>query len=53
MKEKVITKEKKVKKEKVEFFTDEMHKGIFAFQEGYKSPKGGKAVMATIKFKTK
>jgi len=51
MKKKIV-KEKKVVK-KVEYFTDEMHKGIFAFQEGYKHPKGGKAVMPTIKFSAK
>lgn len=48
MKEKV--KEPKVeKKEKVAYFTDEMHRNTFAFPDGYKQAKGGKAVMGTIK----
>lgn len=41
-------KKKAVKKEtKVEYFTDEMHKEIFAFQDAYKGTKGSKPVMKT------
>ena len=45
MKKEVIKKEKQ---ERVEYFTDEMHKEIFAFQDGYKGTNGRKPVMKTI-----
>ncbi len=44
-------KKKEVKKEVkkvIEYFTDDMHKEIFLFQEGYKSGKGSKPVMKSI-----
>lgn len=42
-------KKKQVKKEeKVEYFTDDMHKEIFLFQDQYKASKGSKPVMKTI-----
>lgn len=45
-------KKKAVKKKAVviEYFTDEMHKNIFPFQEGMKSNKSFKPVMKPIKF---
>ncbi len=48
--EKTITKEKKPKKvqEQIEYWTDELHKNIFPFQEGYKNSYGGKPFMKTI-----
>jgi len=46
-------KKKAVKKEKIEYFTDDMHKDIFLFQEGYKSSKGNKPVMKTISLSTR
>jgi hypothetical protein len=39
--EKTITKKPKKVQEKVEYFTDELHKSIFLFQEGYKGIGGG------------
>jgi hypothetical protein len=48
---------KAVKKEvvkKVEYFTDDMHKNIFPFQEGYKGTKSsGKPVMKSISVGTR
>lgn len=43
MKKKAIKKE-----EKVEYFTEEMHKDIYVFQDQYKGNKGGKPAMKTI-----
>ena len=44
---------KKEKKEpKVEYFTDDMHKEIFAFQEAYKNTKGSKPSVKTISLKS-
>jgi hypothetical protein len=52
--EKTTTKEKKPKKveEQVEYFTDEHHKTIFPFQEGYKSGtgSGNKTYMKPVSF---
>lgn len=50
MKKKAVKKEVQ---EKVEYFTDEMHKEIFAFQDGYKASKGSKPVMKTISLSTR
>lgn len=41
----------KTKKEKIQFFTDEMAKTIFCFQDTYKNPKGGKPYQKTISIK--
>lgn len=43
------TKTKVKKVEKVEYFTDEMHREMYVFQEGYKQPKNGKATVDVIK----
>ena len=41
------------KKEKVElFFTDEMHRKIFVFQDSMKSFAAGKVVMKPLRVKT-
>jgi len=34
----------KPKKEKVEYFTDEMHNNIYTFQDGYKQSKSAKPI---------
>lgn len=49
MKKKAVKKEVKEKEEKVEYFTEDMHKNIFPFQEGYKG-NGGKPVTKSISF---
>jgi len=49
--EKQLTKPKK--KVVIEYFTDEMAKSIYAFQEQYKGQKGGKPIMKSVSFKTK
>jgi hypothetical protein len=45
-------KETKIQKPKkvVEYFTDDMHKEIFLFQEGYKVGKGGSPIMKSVSF---
>ena len=45
-------KTKETKKKTIEYFTDEMHKTIFAFPDTYRQTKSGKAVMNPIKFGT-
>ena len=42
----------KTKKPKVEYFTDEMAKSMFVFQDPYKSPKNGKPTRPTVSFKS-
>jgi len=47
-------KEKKSLKEKIEYFTDEMHKEIFPFQESLKSGYGaGKPISKSVKLTMK
>lgn len=41
----------KVKKEKIEYFTDDMAKSIYCFQDSYKASKGSKPVTKTISLK--
>jgi hypothetical protein len=44
---------KAVKKEvtkKVEYFTDDMAKGIYLFQDQYKASKGGSPIMKSVSF---
>jgi hypothetical protein len=50
MKEETIQKPKVAKKEKkkVEYFTDDMHRSMFIFQEAYK--KGKSTPVQTIQF---
>ena len=49
--EKTTTKKPKKVEEKVEYFTDELHKEIFCFQDSYKGTKfGGKPVMKSVSF---
>jgi hypothetical protein len=44
---------KKDKKEtKVEFFTDEMHKEIYTFQDTYKNTKGSKPIRQSVNLKS-
>ena len=43
------TKVEKPKKE-VEYFTEDMHKEIFLFQENYKGNKGGSPIMKSVSF---
>lgn len=43
------TKTEVKKKEKVEYFTDEMHREMYIFQEGFKQSKSGKATIDVIK----
>ncbi len=54
MEKTITTKEKKPKKEveKVEYWSDELHKLIFPFQEGYKSGtgSGNKTYMKPVSF---
>lgn len=45
MKKKAVKKEKQ---ERVEYFTDDMHKDIFLFQDQYKASKGGKPVVSSV-----
>jgi vacuolar-type H+-ATPase catalytic subunit A/Vma1 len=47
-----MIKQIKPKKEKIAYFTDEMHKEIYAFQEGYKQTKSAKPTAKTYSFIT-
>jgi hypothetical protein len=45
-------KETKVQKPNkvVEYFTEDMHKDIFVFQDTYKASKGGSPIMKSVSF---
>lgn len=47
----MITEKLKPKKEKIQFFTDDMAKTIFCFQDTYKASKGGKPYQKTVSIK--
>ena len=49
-------KKKAVKKEvteKVEYFTDDMAKDIYVFQDQYKASKGGKPIIKSVSIATR